>query len=91
MRIPHFVGLSKLKKMILFNFIIHYWPEIKMGHVDFTSRMNTFLPKDNTSKLISTLKVQISLEFLPLKRIRIPIIKPFNSAMCLIKVYTNLL
>ncbi len=53
--------------MVPFNFTIHYQLEVKMGHADFTSRMDTFLPKDSTSASISTLKVQKQSEFLPLK------------------------
>ncbi len=50
-----------------------------MGHTDFASRMNTFLSKDSTSASTSTLKAQKLPESIPLKRIRIPIIKPFDN------------
>ena len=46
-----------IEKMVPFNFTIHYQPRVKMEYVDFASRMNTFLPKDSTSELISTLRV----------------------------------
>src|SRR6266498_4871754 len=64
--------------MAPFNFTIHYQPEVKMGHADFTSRMNTFLSKDSTSASISTLRAQKQPESSQ-KRIRIPIIKPFDT------------
>src|SRR6266542_3556345 len=54
--------------MAPFNFTIHYRPGVKIGHADFASRMDTFLPKDSTSESISTLRVQKQPEFLPLKR-----------------------
>ncbi len=50
--------------MALFNFKIHYRPGVKMGHADFASRMDTFLPKNSTSKPISTLRDQKQLELL---------------------------
>src|SRR6266542_5431965 len=53
-----------IEKMALFNFTIHYRPGVKMGHADFTSRMDTFLPKDSTSALTSTLRVQKQSELL---------------------------
>jgi len=46
-----------IEKMVLFNFTIHYWPGVKMGHADFVSQMDTLLPKDSTSASTSTLKV----------------------------------
>ncbi len=64
--------------MAPFNFTIHYRPGVKMGHADFTSQMDMFLPKDNTSASISILRVQKQPELLSLKRTRIPIIKPFD-------------
>src|SRR6266498_409594 len=64
--------------MALFNFTIHYRPGVKMDHIDFTSRMDTFLPKDSTSASTSTLRVTKQLEFLPPKRSIIPACKPFN-------------
>ena len=45
-----------IEKMISFNFTIHYQSEVKMGHMDFTLRMDTFLLKDSTSILTSTLR-----------------------------------
>src|SRR6266511_3628794 len=39
-----------------------------MRHADFTSRMDTFLSKDNTSESISTLRAQKQTEFLSPKR-----------------------
>ena len=50
--------------MVPFNFTIHYRLGVKMGHVDFTSRMNMFLSKDSTSKSISILKAQKQPELL---------------------------
>src|SRR6266498_3343213 len=67
-----------IEKMASFNFTIHYRPEVKMGHADFASRMDTFLPKDSTSKSISTLRAQKQPEFLLLKRRVTPTITPFN-------------
>src|SRR6266540_6546620 len=64
--------------MALFNFTIHYRPGVKMGHADFASRMDTFIPKDSTSKPISTLRAQEQSEFLPPKRSITPIKTPFN-------------
>ncbi len=49
-----------------------------MGHVDFASRMDTFLPKDSTSASTSTLRAQKQPELSPLKRRIIPTTKPFN-------------
>ncbi len=49
-----------------------------MGHADFASRMDTFLPKDSTSAPISTLRAQKQPELLPPKRRITPTIKPFN-------------
>ncbi len=45
-----------IKKMALFNFTIHYRSEVKMDHTDFTSQMDTFLPKNSTSASTSTLR-----------------------------------
>src|SRR6266498_906019 len=67
-----------IEKMAPFNFTIHYRPEVKMGHADFASRMDTFLPEDSTSKPISILRAQKQLEFLPSKRSITPIRQPFN-------------
>src|SRR6266542_4871880 len=64
--------------MAPFNFTIHYRSGVKMGHADFASRMDTFLPKDSTSESISTLRVQKQPEFLPLKRSITSIPQPFN-------------
>src|SRR6266498_4139289 len=64
--------------MASFNFTIHYRPGVKMGHADFASWMDTFLPKDSTSKLIGTLRAQKQPEFLPPKRSITPIRQPFN-------------
>src|SRR6266540_413809 len=63
--------------MALFNFTIHYRPGVKMGHVDFASRMDTFLSKDSTSEQISTLRAQKQPELL-LKRRITPKSQPFN-------------
>ena len=49
-----------------------------MGHADFTSRMDTFLPKDSTSVSTSTLRAQKQPELLPPKRRVTPILQPFN-------------
>ena len=56
-----------IEKMVPFNFTIYYQPEVKMGHVNFTSQMETFLPKNSISKLISTLRAQKQPELLSLK------------------------
>src|SRR6266540_346935 len=64
--------------MAPFNFTIHYRPGVKMGHADFASRMDTFLPKDSISVPISTLRVQKQPELLSPKRRVTPIIQPFN-------------
>src|SRR6266540_3248025 len=64
--------------MTPFNFTIHYRPEVKMGHADFASRMDTFLLKDSTSESISTLRAQKQPEFLLPKRKIIPTIQPFS-------------
>src|SRR6266542_252919 len=64
--------------MALFNFTIHYRPGVKIGHADFASRMDTFLPEVSTSALTSTLRAQKQSEFLSLKRRIIFTIKPFN-------------
>ncbi len=39
-----------------------------MGHADFASRMDMFLPKDNTNASTSTLRAQKQPELLPPKR-----------------------
>src|SRR6266540_5882064 len=49
-----------------------------MGHADFASRMDTFIPKDSTSESISTLRIQKQPEFLLPKRSIIAIRQPFN-------------
>ncbi len=67
-----------IEKMAPFNFTIHYRPGVKMGHADFASRMDTFLPKDSISVPISTLRVQKQPELLSPKRRVTPIIQPFN-------------
>src|SRR6266511_3078079 len=64
--------------MATINFTIHYRPGVKMGHADFASRMDTFLPKDSTSAPISTLRAQKQPEFLSPKRRVTPTIQPFN-------------
>jgi len=43
--------------MAPFNFLIHYQPEVKMGHADFASQMDMFLLKDSISASTSTLRV----------------------------------
>jgi len=50
-----------------------------MGHTDFTLRMDTFLPKNNTSILTSTLRIQKQSELLSLKWRITPTLKPFNT------------
>ncbi len=45
-----------IEKMIPFNFTIHYRPEVKMGHADFASRIDTFLSKNSTSILTNTFR-----------------------------------
>ncbi len=45
-----------IEKMASFNFMIYYQSEVKMGHADFASWMDTFLSKNNTSESTSTLK-----------------------------------
>src|SRR6266511_3505154 len=67
-----------IEKMVPFNFTIYYRPEVKMGHADFASRMDTFLPKDSTSESISTLRAQKQPELSPSKRRVTPILPPFN-------------
>ncbi len=47
-----------IKKMILFNFIIHDRPKVKMDYIDFAFKINTFLFKDNINASISTLREQ---------------------------------
>ena len=64
--------------MALFNFTIHYRPEVKMGHADFASWMDMFLFKDSTSESTSFLRAQKQPELLSLKRTKIPIIKLFE-------------
>ncbi len=64
--------------MAPFNFTIHYRPGVKIGHADFASRMDMFLPKDSTSVSISTLRVTKQPEFLQPKRRVTPTITPFN-------------
>src|SRR6266540_2779785 len=54
--------------MAPYNFTIHYRPGVKMGHADFASRMDTFLPKDSTNESISTLRVQKQPLISPSKR-----------------------
>ena len=56
-----------IEKMVSFNFTIHYQPKVKIDHVDFTSRIDIFLPKDSTSKSTSTLRAQKLSELLLLK------------------------
>ena len=67
-----------IEKMAPFNFTIHYRPEVKMGHVNFTLRMDMFLPEDSISKPISTLRAQKQPELLSPKRRVTPILQPFN-------------
>src|SRR6266540_4309081 len=67
-----------IEKMAPFNFTIHYRPGVKMGHADFASRMDTFLPKDSISASTNTLSIQKQPELLSLKRRIIPTTKPFN-------------
>ncbi len=52
--------IQQIKKMVSFNFTIHYQPGVKIGHVDFTLRMDTFLPKNSTSISTSTLREKLS-------------------------------
>src|SRR6266540_4031892 len=66
-----------IEKMVPFNFTIHYRPGIKMGYIDFISRMNTFLLKDSTSVSTSTLRVQKQPTFSPPKRTIILTSNPF--------------
>ncbi len=49
-----------------------------MGHADFTSRMDTFLPKDSTSASTSTLRAQKLPELFP-KRSITTTTKPVNT------------
>ena len=53
---PSLCKVRWIEKMISFNFIIHYKLKVKMSYIDFTLRMKTFLPKNSTSILISTLR-----------------------------------
>ncbi len=46
-----------IEKMVPFNFTIYYQPEVKMGHADFTSQMDTFLLKDSISISTSILRI----------------------------------
>jgi len=64
--------------MALFNFIIYYRSGVKMGHTDFASRIDTFLPKDSISASTSTLRAQKQPELLSLKRKITLTLKPFN-------------
>src|SRR6266540_2394268 len=64
--------------MAPFNFTIHYRPGVKMGHADFASRMDTFLPSDSTSESISTLRAQKQSEFLSPKQSITFTRQPFN-------------
>src|SRR6266511_2910446 len=64
--------------MAPFNLTIHYRPGVKMEHADFTSRMDTFLPKDSTSASTSTLRVTKQPEFLLPKRRVTLTTTPFN-------------
>ncbi len=52
--------IQQIKKMVSFNFTIHYQPGVKIGHVDFTLRMDTYLPKNSTSISTSTLREKLS-------------------------------
>src|SRR6266545_730379 len=67
-----------IEKMAPFNFTIHYRPGVKMGHADFASRMDTFLPKDSTSTPISTLRAQQKQPELSPKRNITSTRQPFN-------------
>src|SRR6266498_6050088 len=67
-----------IEKMAPFNFTIHYRLGVKMGHANFASRMDTFIPKNSTSESISTLRAQKPFEFLPPKRSITPIRQPVN-------------
>src|SRR6266542_3580475 len=67
-----------IKKIAPFNFTIHYRPGVKMGHADFASRMDIFLPKNSTSALTSTLRITKQPEFLSPKRRVTPTAIPFN-------------
>src|SRR6266511_960595 len=64
--------------MASFNFTIHYRPGVKMGHADFASRMDTFLPKDSTSTPIGTLRAQQKQPELSPKRNLTPLKQSFN-------------
>jgi len=52
-----------IEKMTSFNFTIYYKPEVKIDHIDFTSKMKTFLLKNNTNDYISTLRKQELLNY----------------------------
>src|SRR6266511_1037922 len=67
-----------IEKMAPFNFTIHYRLGVKMGHADFASRMDTFIPNDSTSESIGTLRAQKQPEFLLPKRSITAIRQPFN-------------
>ncbi len=53
--------------MALFNFTIYYQLEVKIGYIDFASRIETFLFKDSTSILTSTLRKQKQSDYSQLK------------------------
>src|SRR6266542_4018165 len=67
-----------IEKMTPFNFTIHYRPGVKIGHADFASRMDTFMPRNSTSASTNTLRAQKQPELLPPKRRITPILKPVN-------------
>ncbi len=67
--------------MVLFNFTIYYRPGVKMGHMNFILKIDTFLSKNSTNTSISTLRIQKLLEYLQLKWIRIPIVKYINPKL----------
>ncbi len=70
--------------MASFNFTIYYRLGVKIGHADFTSRLKTFIPKKDTSILISTQREQkqsaklILPDYFQLKQTNIPIINYQN-------------
>ncbi len=47
-----------IEKIAFFNFTIYYKSEIKMGHIDFASKIKMFLPKNSTNDYISILRKQ---------------------------------
>jgi len=67
-----------IKKMILFNFTIHYLFEVKISYADFTFRIKIFLLKNGINNYINILKKQKLSKYLQSKWAQIPFIKLFD-------------